>query len=134
MGFLEATILIMIAMGCAATAAVFVPVCGALCWKRDDPAVRGAGDEPQEASSPDGSVPFRSQLTSWEWLLVDAAPCCGRREETLAGEMPTDSADAIGRAKVGAGKCLQVPLQGVVAPRGVAAHVDGTVGGLCGEL
>ena len=38
------------------------------------------GVQPQSSSRSGGEVPFRSQLTSWEWLLVDATPCCGRRE------------------------------------------------------
>lgn len=39
----------------------------------------------QAESRSSGAVPFSSQLTSWEWLLVDSTSCCGRRQTEAPG-------------------------------------------------
>jgi hypothetical protein len=86
----EASICLVLALGCAATAAFFHAACSGTrrCATPPEDALRG---EPPAAQGTSGEMPFRSQLTSWEWLLIDAPPCCGRREET-----PSEDAGAAG--------------------------------------
>lgn len=94
MGLVEATLLLLLAVGCAAMAAGLMPLCGGSACEDDSSAVREPAEKPEEVFSRDEVPPFRSHLTSWEWLLVDAAPCCGRRDETLGSDVNLDSLSA----------------------------------------
>ena len=76
LGLAEATIiLITLCFACASLPSV----CGVLACRGTHGEQSDSYTEPTLQTAANRLPSFHSQLTSWEWVLVDTVPCCGRR-------------------------------------------------------